>query len=43
MDCEMFRKSINQFRHHPILYQRLIRNHLVENPNCNCDIREEIK
>ena len=38
MNCEMFGKSINEFKSHPILYNRLIERHLKENKDCSCKL-----
>ena len=38
MNCEMFKKGINDFKHHPILSNRLVEKHKKENPDCNCNL-----
>jgi len=41
MNCEEFKRSIKQFEAHPILYQRLIKQHLENTDKCVCDIKED--
>ena len=36
MNCEMFKKSIDEFKHHPILFNKLITQHIKENKDCKC-------
>jgi len=38
MKCEMFIKSINEFRARPILFNKLVEKHKRENKNCTCNI-----
>ena len=38
MECEMFIKSINEFKHHPILFNKLVEMHKRETPNCTCEL-----
>ncbi len=39
MKCEMFSKSINNFKLRPLLYNKLVEKHLHDNPSCVCNLK----
>jgi len=38
MKCEDFEKNICEFKHHPILFNKLIEQHKRENKDCTCKV-----
>ena len=39
MKCSVFKKDIDEFKSHPILYNKLIEMHKRDSDNCNCKLR----